>query len=333
MAAEAHILIVGFEGAQLLDITGPYAIFAAANDLVPGRAPYWVELVARRGGTLTASGGLGLVVSRPFAKIPDDELVRVHTLMVVGGEGTREAYADEALIAFIARAARHAKRVTSVCSGSFLLAKAGLLRNKRATTHWASCDRLAEMHPEVTVEENAIFVRDGNVWSSAGVTAGMDLSLALIEEDLGREAALKIAQRLVMFMMRPGGQSQFSAVLGTQAHDHGRTGALVAWMRDHPKADLSVPALAARANMSERTFARVFHAEIGETPARFVERLRVDTARAALTGTDKSVEQIAAAAGFGTAEQMRRAFRRQIGVAPAEFRARFSVPKERRIDA
>jgi transcriptional regulator GlxA family with amidase domain len=222
-------------------------------------------------------------------------------------------------------AAKCAARVTSVCTGSFLLAKAGLLDGRRATTHWAACARLRTLHPAIAVEENAIFVRDGNVWTSAGVTAGMDLALALIAEDLGRDAALKVARRLVLFMMRPGGQSQFSAVLDTQGNDKGRLAEVVAWMRDHPRADLSVPRLAARAKMSERTFARAFRAETGETPARFVDRMRVEAARVLLSQGTQAVEQAAVGAGFGSAERMRRAFHRHLGVSPSDFQARFGA--------
>jgi transcriptional regulator GlxA family with amidase domain len=326
-------LILGFEDAQLLDITGPFALFATANGLRPAQPPYAIELAARRAGPLLTSAGLTLGASLSYMEMAPGDLKGLDTLMVVGGEGTRAAYEDDELISFIARAARQAARTVSVCTGSFLLAKAGLLAGRRATTHWAACARLRALHPEIEVEENAIYVRDGAVWTSAGVTAGMDLALALIAEDLGREVALQVAQRAVMFMMRPGGQSQFSAMLGTQAKEGGRLGALIAWMRENPHADLSVADLAARAHMSERTLARVFVAEIGETPARFVERLRVDAARTSLTSGASPIERVAQVSGFGSGEQMRRAFQRHMGVSPAEFRARFRAPAERRIEA
>lgn len=320
-------MMVGFEDAQLLDITGPYATLAAANDLDPARPAYRLELIAERAGPLYTSAGLSVIADAGFHELGAGGLKRLHTLIAVGGEGTERAYRDDRLIAFIRRAAKTAERVASVCTGSFLLAKAGLLDGRRATTHWASCAQLRKLHPNITVEENAIFVRDGNLWTSAGVTAGMDLALALIAEDLGREAALKIARRLVLFMMRPGGQAQFSTVLETQRHGNGRLGDVIAWMREHPAADLSIPRLAARAKMSERTFARAFRAEAGDTPARFVERLRVEAARIALSQGGCAVERAALAAGFGSAERMRRAFHRHLGVSPSDFQARFGPRK------
>lgn len=320
-----RVMMVAFEDVQLLDVAGPYATLAAANDLEPARPVYELTLLAQRAGPLKTSAGLSVEAGKAYAALMPSDLEGLHTLITVGGEGTARAYDDENLIAFVARAARHAERIASVCTGSFLLAKAGLLDGRRATTHWAACARLQELHPKVVVEENAIFVRDGNVWTSAGVTAGMDLALALIAEDLGREAALKVARRLVMFMMRPGGQSQFSVVLDTQRSGEGRLAGVIAWMREHPANDLSVPRLALRAKMSERTFARAFRAETGETPARFVDRLRVETARIALSQGEIAVERAAAEAGFGSAERMRRAFHRHLGVSPTDFQARFGV--------
>jgi transcriptional regulator GlxA family with amidase domain len=217
--------------------------------------------------------------------------------------------------------------VSSVCTGAFVLAKAGLLDGRRATTHWASCDRLAARYPAVTVEPDPIFVRDGNVYTSAGVTAGMDLALALVEEDLGRKTALEVARRLVLFVKRPGGQSQFSAQLAAQTADREPLRELQDWIGGNLDADLSVPALARRAHMSERNFARAFRRELGLTPAAYVEIARVESARMALESAATPVEVVARQAGFGTVETMRRAFHRRLGVGPADYRARFNPSK------
>jgi transcriptional regulator GlxA family with amidase domain len=247
----------------------------------------------------------------------------IDTLIVAGGTGTRRAEEDERLIAWLGEAAKRSRRVASVCTGAFLLAKAGLLDGRRATTHWASCAELAERYPAVTVEPDPIFVRDGKVATSAGVTAGMDLALALVEEDVGREVALEAARWLVLFLKRPGGQAQFSAQLAAQTADRAPLRELQAWMPDHLTEDLSVPALARRAQMSERNFARAFRRETGMTPAAYVEAARVESARIALEAGDLPVEAVARQVGFGTVETMRRAFRRRVGVSPVDYRSRF----------
>jgi transcriptional regulator GlxA family with amidase domain len=247
----------------------------------------------------------------------------IDILIVAGGTGTRAAEDDERLIDWIAAAARRSRRVTSVCTGAFLLARAGVLDGCRATTHWASCAELAERYPTVTVEHDPIFVRDGNVITSAGVTAGMDLALALVEEDLGRQTALDAARWLVVFLQRPGGQAQFSAQLAAQSADRAPLRELQAWIPDHLDEDLTVPALARRACMSDRNFARAFRRETGLTPGAYVEGARVERVRIALETGDLPVELVARQAGFGTVETMRRAFRRQVGVSPAEYRTRF----------
>ena len=215
------------------------------------------------------------------------------------------------------------RRLASVCSGTFLLAEAGLLDGRRATTHWRVCDELAHRYPKITVERDPIFVGDRGVYTSAGVTAGMDLALALVEEDHGRELALRVARQLVMFLKRPGGQSQFSAQLAVQAADREPLRELQAWIADHLDADLSVAELASQVAMSERNFARVFTREVGLTAARFVERARVEGARRRLEESTDGVEMIAARCGFGSAEVMRRAFLRLLGVPPSAYRGRF----------
>jgi transcriptional regulator GlxA family with amidase domain len=215
------------------------------------------------------------------------------------------------------------RRLGSVCSGAFLLAEAGLLDGRRATTHWGWCKVLAERHPAVRVDPDPIFVRDGNVYTSAGVTAGMDLALALVEEDHGRALALQVARQLVLFLRRPGGQSQFSAQLAVQSADREPLRDLQAWIAEHPGLDLSVPSLARRVAMSPRNFARVFARELGTTPARFVERVRVEAARRRLEESAHGVDMVAAECGFGTAESMRRAFLRTLHVPPSAYRSRF----------
>jgi transcriptional regulator GlxA family with amidase domain len=261
--------------------------------------------------------------------VPDGDLDSaagpIDTLVVAGGGGTVGAIVDRRLIEWLADAARRSRRVTSVCSGAFLLAEAGLLAGRRATTHWSVCHVLAERYPTVTVEPEPIYVRDGDVWTSAGVTAGMDLALALVEEDHGRDAALAIARRFVLFLRRPGTQAQFSAQLSAQTAERDVLQDVQAHVADHPGDDLSVEALARRAGMSVRNFARSFRAEIGTTPARYVERVRIEAARRMLEETDTGVDAVATACGFGTAETMRRAFLRALRIPPAEYRRRFAA--------
>jgi transcriptional regulator GlxA family with amidase domain len=310
-----RIAIVVFDRVQSLDVTGPLEVFTAASRLA-GDDAYRVELVGTS-ATTTSGLTLGPLLAPAALRGPLD------TLLVAGGEGTREAEHDVDLVPWIARTAPRARRVASVCSGAFLLARAGLLDGRRATTHWAWCDALARRHPMVRVEPDPIFVRDGDVWTSAGVTAGMDLALALVEEDHGPELALAVARQLVLFVRRPGGQAQFSAQLAAQAADLAPLRELQGWIAEHPEADLSVAALASRAHMSPRNFARAFAREVGTTPAAYVEAVRVEQARARLEATGASLASVARACGFGSGETMRRAFHRRLGVAPAEYRTRF----------
>jgi transcriptional regulator GlxA family with amidase domain len=229
------------------------------------------------------------------------------------------------MIDWIARASRRARRTTSVCTGSYLLAAAGLLDGRRATTHWAWCGGLAARYPTVQVDPDPVYIRDGDVWTSAGVTAGIDLALALVEDDLGPEVALAVARMLIVFLKRPGGQSQFSGALSAQLATRPALRELQAWIAGHLDEDLSVAALAARANLSERSFARSFHAEVGQTPAAYVEALRVERARALLEDGAESLEAVARAGGFTSTEVLRRAFHRRVGVSPAAYRERFRL--------
>jgi transcriptional regulator GlxA family with amidase domain len=311
-----RVVIVVFPGVQTLDVTGPAEVLRAATKLHP--PGYEVTVAAPEDGPLRTST-VTMVPDLPLSacRFPID------TLIVAGGTGTRRAEEDERLIDWLKEAAKRSRRVTSVCTGAFLLARAGLLDGRRATTHWASCADLAERYRAVTVEPDPIFVRDGNVVTSAGVTAGMDLALALVEEDLGRDVALAAARWLVVFLKRPGGQAQFSAQLAAQTAERQPLRELQAWIPDHLDQDLSVPALASRAAMSERNFARAFRRETGMTPAAYVEAARVESARIALETGDLPVEQVACQAGFGTVETMRRAFGRRVGVSPVDYRSRF----------
>jgi transcriptional regulator GlxA family with amidase domain len=312
-----RVVILAYSGLQTLDVHGPAEVFSTAT-AVNGGDGYAVEVVAPDRGPVPTSS---------VALHPDGTLAgcrgRIDTLLVPGGSGVRAAGEDERLVRWLRAAAARSRRVASVCTGAFLLARAGLLDGRRATTHWAWCSKLARDHPGIEVDPAPIFVRDGDVVTSAGVTAGLDLALALVEEDLGPEVALEAARWLVLFVKRPGGQAQFSAQLAAQVAEREPLRELQEWIPDNLTADLSVPALATRAFMSERNFARAFRTETGMTPAAYVESARVESARMALETGGLPVEAIARRSGFGTVETMRRAFRRRLGVSPASYRERF----------
>jgi transcriptional regulator GlxA family with amidase domain len=317
-----RVLIVSFEGFQLLDVTGPWEVFGRTTRYLRDRGlagGYTLELVASHPGSVTSSSGLSLAVQRPVRAVRG----AIDTLVVAGGLGTERALGDRSLVAFVKQAAGRARRTASVCTGAFLLAEAGLLDGRRATTHWNACAQLADRYPKLRVESDPIFVRDGRIWSSAGVTAGMDLALALVEQDHGRDVALGVARELVLFLKRPGGQAQFSAQLRAQLAEREPLRDLQAFMADHPSADLSVEALAKRVAMSPRHFARVFKQETGATPAVAALAARVEAARRRLEDGDDGLEGVAAACGFGSAEVMRRAFLRTLRVGPAVYRRRF----------
>jgi transcriptional regulator GlxA family with amidase domain len=313
------VVIVAVPGVQTLDVSGPAEAFSIATRF--HGAAYDVRLVTPDGAPARGTSGLTL---QPDSAI-DDIGGAIDTLVVAGGEGVFEAAHDARLIAWLRTTSHRALRTASVCTGALLLAEAGLLDGRRATTHWAFCDELAERYPAVTVERDPIFVRDGVVATSAGVTAGMDLALALIEEDHGADTALATARSLVLFVRRPGGQSQFSTALAAQPARREPLRDLQGWILEHLDADLTVPALALRAHMSERNFARAFRAETGLTPATYVEAARVERARRELETTHLGVEAVAGRCGFGTVETMRRAFHRRLGVNPAAYRDRFAA--------
>ena len=317
-----RVVIVAYEGVQSLDVVGPAEVFSGASRLAraSGRdVPYSVEVVAHGGGVVRAGSGIRLEpdCSTRACRGPID------TLVVAGGMGADQAAEDASLVRWVGAAAGRSRRVASVCTGAFVLAAAGLLDGRRATTHWASCDELSRRHPKVEVDPDSIYVRDGELWTSAGVTSGMDLALAMVEEDVGHEAVLEVARWLVVFVQRPGGQSQFSSHLSAQRADREPLRELQSWIADNLDADLRVEALAERAHMSPRNFARAFRREVGLTPAAYVEAVRVERAKQRLERGSAPVESVARDCGFGTAETMRRAFGRRVGVAPADYRARF----------
>ncbi|MGW1895645.1 GlxA family transcriptional regulator [Streptomyces sp. NPDC002004] len=318
-----NVLVVLFDDVQSLDVTGPVEVFAgAAAYLGDPEGAYRIRTASLDGAPVRTSSGLTLVPDHALDDAPEP-----HTLLVPGGNGTRRP--DPGLVAWLRTHAPRAERLVSVCTGAALLAASGLLDGRRATTHWAYCDRLARDHPAVDVDPDPIFVRDGRVATSAGVTAGIDLALALVEEDHGRDAALTVARHLVVFLRRPGNQAQFSAQLAAQTARREPLREVQQWITEHPDGDLSVEALADRARLSPRHFARAFQAETGTTPGRFVERVRIEHARRLLEETSDGVEEISRACGYGTPEAMRRAFVKSLGAAPAEYRRRFHAPVPR----
>ncbi|MFM0522723.1 helix-turn-helix domain-containing protein [Caballeronia jiangsuensis] len=312
--------VLAFPDVQLLDVAGPLQVFASANDLAvaAGLPPPYRPRVVSRSGTVKASAGLGLV-----GDVLPDANEACDTLIVAGGWGVHRAVHDRELVDWVRARSTHARRTASVCTGAFLLAAAGLLNERRAVTHWTRCAELATRFPSVHVEPDPIFIRDGDVWTSAGVTAGIDLSLALVEDDLGRALALDVARQLVVFLKRPGGQAQFSAALSLQKSGE-RFGELHAWIAENLAADLSVGVLAARVGMSERSFVRHYRAQTGTTPARSIEHMRLEAARRLLGDTALPVKRVAARCGFGTEETMRRGFLRSLGVSPQAYRERFT---------
>jgi transcriptional regulator GlxA family with amidase domain len=326
-AKERLVAVLVFEGVQLLDVAGPMQTFASANEMAKeaGRTPYRVIVASRCGGALVTSAGLPLL-TQPLAAVARG--ASVDTLILPGGPGVHTALKDKHIVDWVRRQISSARRIASVCTGAFLLAETGILAGRRATTHWKSCGRLQQLYPDVLVDPDPIYVRDERIWTSAGVTAGIDLSLALIEEDLGRKIAMQVARHLVVFLNRPGGQSQFSAPLEAQAaaadgNAPNHFAPLHGWIAENLTYDLRVERLADQAGMSPRTFARIYAAKMGITPARMVERIRVEAVRRILEETDMPIKRIASECGFGQEDRLRRAFARQVGTTPAEYRQRF----------
>jgi transcriptional regulator GlxA family with amidase domain len=323
MPSPRRVVVVIYPGIQPLDAVGPLEVLSTANgyERFAGRPePYRFELVAPEAGPQLTQSGYQLVAERSYRALRGP----IDTLLVAGGAGSRRVRHDQALLAWLKRQAPRVRRLCSVCTGSLILAEAGLLDGKRATTHWGSCAHMAERYPRVRVEADPIFVRDGSVYTSAGVTAGIDLTLALVEEDCGAALARAVAKQLVVFLQRPGGQAQFSAQLAAQAPEVDAFRELHAFIVDHPERDLSVEALAARVAMSPRNFARRFREQVGLTPGQFVRKTRLQSAQRRLEQGKESVERIAERCGFGTSESMRRTFAQLVHVAPRHYRQRFS---------
>ena len=325
---ERHIVIVAFEGLQPLDAVGPHEVFAGAGRAAAalGRAgSYRVTLASPGGATVRAESGLVLGTA------PLPAAVGAHRHPgALRGPGAEAAARDEAVLDFIRRTAPRCRRVATVCSGAFLGAAAGLFDGRRVTTHWARARQLAEDYPGVTVDADPIYIRDGKYWSSAGVTAGIDLSLALVQEDLGVDVAQTVARWLVMFLHRPGGQTQFASPVWVPRAERSTIRAVQSLVEAAPGGDHRLPALAAAAAMSVRHFTRVFTAEVGETPSRFVERTRLEAARRELEETTDTLDVIAARCGLGSAESLRRVFQRHLGVPPDAYRRRFRAAPRRK---
>lgn len=312
-----RVAMLIFPDFQLLDAAGPISAFEIAERYVPGS--YELSVLAAAAGPVASSSGVALTAEA----LPADAF---DTVMVAGGEGTRPAALDPTLIAWVRQASAAARRTASVCSGAYILAEAGLLDGRRATTHWERTADFERRYPKVRLQPDRIFVCDGAIWSSAGITAGIDLALALIAEDLGEAVARRTAQQLVVHRRRPGGQSQFSALSALGGGGGGRFDPLLTWMEDHLAEPLTVERLADQAAMSPRHFARAFTAATGVTPAKAVERLRLEAARDRVEASAEPVDQVAERTGFGDAERMRRAFLRHFGQPPQALRRAARAP-------
>lgn len=318
-----RISMLIFPRINLMTLAGPLDVFMRASQELTRagkrRSPaYEIELLTMDDQPLMTASGLGIVGGRQWT----GALTPIDTLLLVASAADLDSRIAPELLAWLRASADRVRRIGSVCSGAFALAAAGILDGRRATTHWRLADKLAQRYPQVSVDADKIFVQDGNVWTSAGVSTGADLALAMVEEDHGHALALEIARHMVLFLRRPGGQSQFSSQLEAQAADLQPIRELIAWISDHLDADLSVPLLAKRAGMSDRNFSRVFSQQVGTTPARFVARLRLQAAKARLEATTQNVETIASQAGFGDGETLRRHLRSEMGATPRLYRAR-----------
>lgn len=317
-----RVIVVGFPDAQILDVTGPLEVFSRTARWLrdTGKAPdlpYAIEVVGLDAGPIRTSSGLEVVANRSFR-----EVGACDTLLVAGGIGWAAAAHDADLLAWLRRMAPRVRRIGSICTGSLVLAAAGLLDGRRATTHWAYCDRLAQIAPRCRVEADAIFVQEGDLFTSAGVTTGMDMALEMVEQDHGKAVAVAVAQELVIYRKRPGGQTQFSRFLEAERRQD-RLGELQLWILDHLGEDLPLARLAAAAGMSARHFSRRFRDEVGVTPAAYVARLRLEEARRRLESGAHSLKDVARTCGFADEQNLRRAFRKHVGVAPSEYRERF----------
>ena len=330
--ATRRIVFVAGPGTEILDLVGPLQVFARASDMYcrqdSGARPiYSIEVVSVSGSrSLSANCGLRFAAHKTFRQVRG----KIDTVLVAGGDAIEQNQVTAAAVRWLKKIAARSRRVGSVCTGAMLLARAGLLDGRRATTHWNWCQTLIKRAPRADVDPDPIFVRDENIYTSAGVTAGMDLALALVEEDHGSKLALQVARNLVLYLRRPGGQSQFSAALSLQETDRKPLRELEAWVLDHLDKPLTVPALAQRVSMSPRNFARVFIKEMKTTPAKFVERLRVEAARRRLEESHNSMETIASECGFGNVNSMRNVFQRTLKIPPGQYRRHFRRVKHRK---
>lgn len=311
-------MIIAFGGAGLLDVAGPAEVFVVADQIVGGDA-YRVRIVSPDGADVISSSGFRIGVEASAAEVAGP----VDTMIVPGTWTWPEAIGRADLLAAVSDAAARSRRVVSVCVGAFVLAEAGLLDGRRATTHWQFFDELAERYPTVRIDRDAIFVADGALYTSAGVSSGIDLALALVEADHGAAIARRVAQHLVVFMQRPGGQAQFSIRLSAQPVEHAPLRAVLDAVAEDPAGDHRLEALSARAGFSPRHLSRVFAREVGTTPARYVERVRVEAARVLLETSDAPLDTVARLSGLGSVESLRRAFLREVGVTPHAYRRRF----------
>lgn len=321
-----RIVVIGYDGVQALDVVGPMEVFAMANLHMSRHMPrYEIVLASPAGGSVRcdSAGGIRLGDAVALENLPG----AIDTIIVAGGseEGLRGVIFETGLIAWLKARAAATRRLSSVCTGAFVLAAGGFLDGRRATTHWNSVALLKELRPQVEVEADAIFVAAPPVFTSAGITAGIDLCLALVEADCGAQTALSVARQMVLFMRRPGGQSQFSPGLATQVKATPRLRKLLNEIVEDPAGDLSGPALAARCGMSERTFSRSFHKQTGTTPAQFVEAARVERAKTLLETSDWPLARIAARSGFGSLHALHRAFQKRLGITPGFYRDRFGA--------
>ena len=323
--ATRRIVFIAGRGTEILDLVGPLQVFARASDTYcrehPGARPiYSIEVVSISSSrSLTANCGLRFTAHKTFRDVRG----KIDTLLVAGGDAIEQNEVNAEPVRWLRKIAARCRRVGSVCTGAMLLGRAGLLDGRRATTHWSWCETLVRRAPRAKVDPDPIFVRDENIYTSAGVTAGMDLALALVEEDHGSKLALQVARNLVLYLRRPGGQSQFSAALSLQATDRKPLRELEAWVLDNLNKPLTVPVLAQRVAMSPRNFARVFTQELKTTPAKFVERLRVEAARRRLEESQNSMETIASECGFGNVNSMRNVFQRTLKIPPGQYRRHF----------
>lgn len=321
-----RVVLLAYDQMNLLDLSGPLQALASANRLLArkGEPLYDTTVASVKGGLITTSSGLS-IVTVPMATL---DRVSIDTLIVPGGSNDDEFHSPPAMVGWIARRAPHVRRVCSVCTGAFLLAAAGLLEGRKVATHWDWISRLRAQNPAIQIDADKIFIRDGSIWTSAGVTAGIDLTLALIEEDFGHDVAIATARQLVVFMKRPGGQSQFSVPLRAQAEGKGDFAELHAWVAANLTRELNVERLAEHCAMAPRTFARAYVAKHGRTPGKMVEAMRLEAACRALEETQLPLKSVAANTGYGDEQNLRRVFQRQLSISPSQYRERFSVHKD-----